>query len=245
MIQASKNFCATLSIIGSVFLIGCQEKDDIVPGTGEGKLGFAIVLGSSNNSQVNARTLTNHLEITEGFIQIKDLELEVEGRDDDGDFENELEIEFEDVRKVTFDQLDESSDFFISIPEGDYEEIDLELDLIDYRDEPSIYLDGQYQNQNGNNYQLIFEYFGDEIDFEVEIESEGDDAYFRIDNLINPLALLEINAYRWFGDISNIELDNADSDDGIIRINDNTNTEMYLKIINRIEASSEIEIELR
>lgn len=184
-------------MIGSLgFLFGCQQ-DVVVPGTGNGSLGLAFVLGTGGSSQVNARTLNNSLEISEGFIQIKDLELEMEGRDDNGEFEEELEIDFDEIRKVTFNQFDKSRDFLINIPEGEYEEIEMELDLIDHRNEPSIYLEGRYPGEDSEDRQVIFEYFGDDIDFEVEIEAEDDDAYFVIDGVNNPLALLEINAYLW------------------------------------------------
>ena len=245
MKQIIKNYGKIGLVLGFGFLIGCQNNDDSLPGTGEGALGLAFVLGSGNSSQPNARTLNNNLEITEGFIQIKELELEMEGRDENGRFEKELEIEFDNIRKVTFDQFDESSDFFINIPEGEYKEIELELDLIDHRNEPSIFLEGQYSGQNGESFQVLFEYFGDDIDFEVEIEAEDDDAYFRINRVNNPLALLEINAYLWFRDVSNAELDNAQKENGVIRITKDVNNAMYSKIVNRIKASSEIEIELK
>lgn len=92
---------------------------------------------------------------------------------------------------------------------------------------------------------MTFEYFGDDIDFEVEIESRRDDEYFKVDRTNNPLALLEINADRWFRDVTNEELDDATIEDGKILINRNSNRSLYSKIVKRIEASSEIDIELR
>jgi len=235
-----------LVVLSLIFACGCQENEDAVPGTGEGKIGMAFVLASGDNTAANARIAKNDLEILEGYVQIKELEMELEGRDANGRFEKEYDVRFDQIKKVTFDRVDESSDFFFNISEAEYKEIDMELDLIDYRNEPSIYLDGRYQNQEGDVIPVIFEYFGDDLDFEVEIESERDDAYFKIDRVNNPLALLEINAYRWFSDVNSGDLANATAgEDGIIRINRNSNSGMYSKIVKRIEASSEIEIELR
>lgn len=62
--------------------------------------------------------------------------------------------------------------------------------------------------QPSGDVKLIFEYFGDDIDFEVEIEGE-DDSYFRIDRINNPLALFEINAPLWFRGVSDTELEDA------------------------------------
>lgn len=243
--RITTNYFKPLLILSLGFLVGCQDNEDAVPGTGEGKIGMAFVLGSDSNSQPNAKVASNNLEIVEGFIQIKELEMELEGRNENGRFEREYEVEFNNIKKVTFDQFDESSDFFFNIPEAEYKEIEMELDLIENRNEPSIYLEGRYQNQSGNVTPVIFEYFGDDIDFEVEIESKRDDEYFRVDRTNNPLALLEINAYRWFRDVNDGELDDATVEDGIIRINRKSNSRIYAKIVKRIEASSEIEIELR
>ena len=239
------NYFKTMLILSMGFFVGCQESDDVVPGVGEGKIGMAFVLGSESNSQPNAKVANNNLEIMEGFIQIKELEMELKGRNKDGRFEKEYEVKFDEIKKVPFNQFDESSDFFFNIPEAEYKEIEMELDLIDHRNEPSIYLEGRYLNQAGQTIPVIFEYFGDDIDFEVEIESDRDDQYFKVDRSNNPLALLEINAYRWFRDVNSGELENATIDDGKIQINRNTNRSLYSRIVKRIEASSEIEIELR
>jgi len=228
-----------------VFAFGCKENEDAVPGSGEGKIGMAFVLGSDGDSQANARVTNNSLEILEGYIQIKELEMDLEGRNADGRFEKEYEVKFDEIKKVTFDRTDESSDFFFNIPEAEYKEIEMEIDLIDYRNEPSIHLQGRYQNTAEQTVPVVFEYFGDDIDFEIEIESERDDEYFTVDRTNNPLALLEINAHRWFRDVNSEELSAATVEDGKILINSNSNRSLYSKIVKRIEASSEIEMELR
>ena len=244
--RVTNYYFKTLLVLSMGFVVGCQENEDAVPGTGEGKIGMAFVLGSGSDFQPNAKIANSGLEIVEGYIQIKELEMELEGRNEDVRFERNYEVEFDEIKKVTFDQFDESSDFFFNIPEAEYKDIEMEMDLIEHRDEPSIYLDGRYQNQEGDVIPVVFEYFGDDIDFEIEIESERDDEYFKVDRVNNPLALLEINAYRWFRDVNNSELDNATvEDNGSIRINRNSNKTIYSKIVKRIEASSEIEIELR
>lgn len=228
-----------------VFAFGCKENEDAVPGSGEGKIGMAFVLGSGGDSQANARVSNNGLEILEGYIQIKELEMDLEGRNADGRFERDYEVKFDEIKKVPFNRTDESSDFFFNIPEAEYKDIEMEIDLIDYRNEPSIHLRGQYQNSAGKDIPVIFEYFGDDIDFEIEIESKWDDEYFKVDRSNNPLALLEIHANRWFRDVNSEELSAATVEDGKILINRNSNRSLYSKIVKRIEASSEIEMELR
>lgn len=242
-----KNYNKLLSILAftAVTAFSACSSDDETPsvGQGEGKMGIALVLKNNSMNTVNGRVENSNLTIEKGFIQIKELELEVEGRNENGDFEKEIEIEFDDIKKITFNEFDRSVDFFINIPEGEYQEIELELDLIDYRNEPSISFEGTFVNDEGASTPFKFEYFGDDIDFEVEIESD-DDNYFRVDRINNPLALFELNAINWLRNVTTTEMNSAERTDGVILLTRNSNSSIYNKIKQNIEASSEIEVEL-
>ena len=119
----------------------------------------------------------------------------------------------------------------------------MELDLIDYKNEASIYFEGTFTDDEGNSTPFQFEYFGDDIDFEVEIEAD-DDNYFTIDRINNPLALFELNAANWLRNVTTSEMTNAERTDGRILLTRNSNREIYNKIKKNIEESSEIEVEL-
>ncbi|MFC0262040.1 hypothetical protein [Fontibacter flavus] len=242
-----KNYNKLLSILAftAVTAFSACSSDDETPsvGQGEGKMGIALVLKNNSMNTVNGRVENSNLTIEKGFIQIKELELEVEGRNENGDFEKEIEIEFDDIKKITFNEFDRSVDFFLNIPEGEYDEIELELDLIDYRNEPSISFEGTFVNDEGASTPFKFEYFGDDIDFEVEIDAD-DDNYFRVDRINNPLALFELNAINWLRNVTSTEMNSAERTNGVILLTRNSNSSIYNKIKQNIEASSEIEVEL-
>ena len=265
-----KNYLASLALLTAILFSSCNPEEE-VPGIGEGKMGIAFVLKTNQLTAENARTMNSNLSIESGFIQIKELELELEGKgdgtededdsdddsdddnddsnddsddDNDGDDSNEIEIKFRDIQKITFDALDKSTDFFINIHEGEYKEIELEMDLIDYKNEPSIYFEGKINAADGTSKPFKFEFFGDDIDFKVEIEAEDDDNYFLVDRINNPLALFEINALNWFKNVSDSELEEAVSTDGVVVISKNSNKSLYEKVRNNIKASSEIEVDL-
>ncbi|WP_235954821.1 hypothetical protein [Cyclobacterium salsum] len=260
MLRQKLTAAATLLMLGIGFS-SCTTDEDMVPGTGEGTIGMLFKLQNDAGSSASSRTSAHGLNFVDGFIQIQELEMELEGDfnreglnpagsfdddDDDGDGEGsewEYEVEFDEVKKVTFDQFDTDTDFFIQIPEGSYEEIEMEIDLIDFGNEPSIQLNGTYSNDSGEEVPFRYEYYGDEIDFEVEIEA--DDAQFVVDRVNNPLILFELVPSRWFSGISDIELENADlDDDGLMLINQDNNQSLYQKISNRIEMDAEIEIDI-
>lgn len=239
----SKTILGALALATTFAFTSCNNEDEI-PGTGEGKLGLAFVLNNNTASAANARTENSNLTIKSGFIQIKELELGVEGRNNLGTFEKEFEIRFRDIKRVTFNEFDRSVDFFINIEAGEYKEIWMELDLIDHRNEPSIYIEGSYSPRSGASIPVVYEFFGDDIDFEVDISSK-DDGYFTIDARNNPLALFEINAVNWFRGVTDSEFENATLTGGRLLINRNTNRNIFSKVTENIRRSAEIDIYLK
>lgn len=263
MMLRQKLIATTTLLMLGVGFSSCTSEEDILPGTGDGTLGMLFKLQNDAGTSSTARTSAQGLNFVDGFIQIKELEMELEGDfdregltaagsfDDDGDDEDsdeggnqwEYEVEFDEVKKVMFDQFDSDTDFFIQIPEGTYEEIEMEIDLIDFGNEPSIQLNGTYSSNDGEEISFKYEYFGDEIDFEVEIEA--DNSQLVVDRLNNPLILFELVPSRWFSGISDVELENADLDgNGVMLINRDSNRSLYQKISDRIEADAELEIEI-
>lgn len=241
----------TLSKLSSVVLIislmSCSnnEEDPLIIGTGDVRMGIGVKMNSSSNP--GARIQNSGLEINSGFLQVKKIELETEGVDENGEFERELEFEFPEILKIDFNELDPGADFFINIPSGNYEEIEFEIDLIDNRNLPSIQLDGMFNREDGSSVPFRLEVFGDDdddLDFEVELEAENDDDLFFLDGVNNPLALLEINAKGWFSGIANSELENAELTDGVLVISRSHNERIYERVLDKIEDSSEIELEL-
>lgn len=245
--KITQNILAAAILFTSVSLFSCSDDNDPdVIGTGEVRIGMGVKLANSGNS--GARLMNAGVDINSGFIQIKELELETEGVDENGnEFERELELKFNEIKKINFDEFDSGVDFFINIPAGNYEEIEFEIDLIDHRSEPSLYLEGTYTYQDGRSVPLRLEVFGDDdddFDFQVELEAEDDDDLFFLDGVNNPLALFEINAKGWFSSVSTSELENAELTSGVLLINRNTNRSIYRKVEDRIKASTDIELEL-
>ncbi len=238
-----------MAFAASTFLFtSCSEDADLdIIGEGDVRIGMGVKL--KNDGNAGARILNSGIDVTSGFIQIKKIELETEGVDENGnEFEREYELKFKEIKKVDFNEFDAGVDFFINIPAGNYEEIEFEIDLIDNRNQPSIQLDGTYNYQDGSSVPMKFQVFGDDdddIDFEVELEAEDDDDLFFLDGVNNPLALFEIDAKGWFVNVSTTELENAELTDGILLISKNVNRSIYNKVEKRIKDSTDIELKMR
>lgn len=239
---------ATAFVLSGVFFASCSENSEPeIIGEGDVRIGMTVKL--NNNGNPGARILNSGIDVKSGFLQIKKIELETEGVDKDGnEFEREFELKFKEVKKIDFNEFDSNVDFFINIPEGNYEKIEFEIDLIDNRNLPSIQLDGTYTYQDGRTVPMRFQVFGnddDDFDFEVELETENDDDLFFLNGVNNPLTLFQIDAKGWFINVSSSELENAELSGGILLISKNSNSSIYQKVETRIKASNDIELKMR
>lgn len=246
--ETTHKFYTAAVVLAGMLFSSCSDDSDLdIIGEGDVRIGMGVQLKNSGNS--GARLMNTGIDVESGFLQIKEIELETEGRDADGnEFEREFDLKFKEVKKIDFNEIDTGADFFINIPSGNYEEIEFEIDLIDNRNEPSIQLDGTFTYQDGSTIPMRFQVFGDdddEIDFEVELEAENDDDLFFLDGVDNPFALFQIDANGWFENVSTAELEDADLTDGILLISKTVNISIYNKVESRIKDSTDIELKMK
>ncbi|RIW14529.1 hypothetical protein D0X99_13315 [Algoriphagus lacus] len=241
-----KLYALSFGLLGLGLFSCSEDSDPDVIGEGDVRIGMGVKLSSSGNP--GARILNAEIDVQSGFLQIKKIELETEGQDENGNlFEREFELKFKEIKKIDFNEFDAGVDFFINIPSGNYEEIEFDIDLIDNRNQPSIQLEGTYTYQDGRSVPMKFEVYGnddDDFDFEVELEGDEDDDLFFLDGVNNPLALFQIDAQGWFSGVSTSELESAELTNGILLINNDVNKSIYRKVETRIKDSSDVELKM-
>lgn len=239
-------YALTFGLLGLGLFSCTEDSDPDVIGQGDVRIGMGVKLKTTGNS--GARMLNTGIDVESGFLQIKKIELETEGQDENGDeFERELELKFNEIKKIDFNEFDAGVDFFINIPSGNYEEIEFDIDLIDNRNQPSIQLEGTYTYQDGRSVPMRFEVYGnddDDFDFEIELEGDDDDDLFFLDGVNNPLALFQIDAKGWFSGVSTSDLESAELTNGVILINKDVNKSIYRKVETRIKDSSDVELKM-
>jgi hypothetical protein len=246
--KTSQTIYALIFALSGFLFTSCTDEDDpVILGEGDARIGMAVQLKNTGNS--GARILNSGIDVQRGFLQIKEIELETEGVDVNGnEFEREIKLKFKEIKKIDFNEIDSGADFFIQIPAGNYKEIEFEIDLIDNRNEPSIQLEGTFTYQDGRSVPMRFQVFGnddDDFDFNVELEAEDDDDLFFLDGDNNPLALFQIDAKGWFRNVSTSEMENAVLTEGILLINKDKNKAIYRKVESRIKDSTDIELKLK
>jgi hypothetical protein len=183
----------------------------------------------SSQSTINGRTSATGLTFTEVKVGVDELEFETEQENSDEDVNGEDDsekVEYE--GPYTVDLINGTSNPNFGLTEvagGVYDEIEIELAPV---------------MADGNSVFIRFTYDGKTYEFstteELEIEIEDLSGYTIDENALTNMLVL-INLDNLF---AGIDLSGAVADeDGVIRINDSSNSEITQTIINQFEDSCE------
>lgn len=225
-------------IMGSLWLVGCSDD----PATEGVNIQMKAVTNLSTIN--NGRTNATELEFNEVLLGVRELEFETleeddqensdddsDGEDDDGEDDNE-EIEFKGSYVVDLINGTSTPDFGLAtLQPGVYEEIEIELGPV-LPNNNSVFIAFTYTPDGGTPVQVEFS-TKREIEFEIEDEKSG----YKLDAnaLTNILVLLDLDVLFSSVDLSTAEAD----DDGVVRINDTSNSKLVLQILSRLEDSCE------
>ncbi|MBZ9632102.1 hypothetical protein LB465_15060 [Salegentibacter sp. LM13S] len=189
----------------------------------------------AERSASNKQATGGNFVFSDGFITISELEYEAES---ENDLET-VEFELEQVIVIDFATGIPTPDIrAISIPAGTYEEVEIEVELFDETDEPSVVLNGTYTSPDGTTHLVRFEFNSDE---EFEVEREGTIIFTE-----NQSAIAEItfDPSFWFAGVTDEHMENANKNmDGIILISEDSNTDIFDIVEEGLELATDLEIE--
>lgn len=183
----------------------------------------------SSLSTINGKIKATGLTFTEVKLGVEELEFETEDENSDEDLHGEDDsekVEFEGPYTVDLINGTSSPSFGLAdVVGGVYDEIEIELAPV---------------MTDGNSVFISFTYDGTTYEFstteEIEIEIESLAGYTVDENALTNILVL-INLDNLFADI---DLGDAVADeDGVVRINDSSNSEIAHSIIDQLEDSCE------
>ena len=218
--------------IFSLFILGLVscEKDDINDPT------FQLKFDTVTSEATLKSTSANSIQFTSGYIILENIEFQAESDTDS------IEVDFEIDGYITIDFAtgnvtpDLST---IEIVPGYYTEIELEFELWDQTEQPSIYLEGTWTDANDmlHPVRLIMP-VGQT--FSLEIEGE-----FTIEESSAMIAEITIDPSAWFlGEAGDLLPSATANEDDIIVISPDENSDIYDIIKDAIDYFSEVEIEM-
>jgi hypothetical protein len=213
----TRNLISVLLLLAIV--IGACSSDPQLDGV---KLKMKAI---TSQSSLNGRTSATGLSFTEVKFGVREIEFEMEDDDDDDDTE---EVEFEGAFTVDLIAGTSNPSFGLAdVASGVYDEIEIELAPV-MADGNSIFISF---TKNGITYE-----FSSKQEFDIEIEDANG---YTIDAnaLTNILVLVNLDVL-----FANVNLDNAIADeDGVVRINETSNSSLASQIINQLEDSCDVD----
>lgn len=212
-----------LVAIAGLMVAACESNDPAVDGV---KMKMKAVTSAST---INGRTSATGLTFTEVKIGVDELEFETELENSDEDVSGEddsEEVEFDGPYTVDLINGTANPNFGLAeVAGGIYDEIEIEMAPV-MTDGNTIFISFTY---NGANYEFS-------TTEEVEIELENLGGFVVDENALNNMLVL-INLDNLF---AGIDLSGAVADeDGVIRINDASNSDIAQDIIDQFEDSCE------
>lgn len=180
--------------------------------------------------------------IQEGFICIKKLDLTVEGNNITSSFSKNLDIKFNEIKKISFDKGNDAEDFQINVPQGNYKNLTFGIELIDFPGMPAVMIYAAYYSQKKELLNLQIELFDINPRFEQALDTKDQNPTNDNDN---PSFIFEINASKWLEKLSFEDLENADLSNDTILINPSNNQSLYQKIATQIMNGQNVKLELK
>jgi hypothetical protein len=212
----------TITLFLFLFLNGCQEVEPIYEGTGT--IEFQFELNKETGSVNKAGDLTFH----SGFIVIREIVF-----DGDRPGSTSVSITHEQVSTIDFATGVASPPVNVEIPAGQYESVNLGIEIQDENDNPTIVIEGDYERTDGTISPIRFEMVSGEV-FEAEAESAS------VPSNVPALAKITFDPIAWFERVSITQLDNARvNSSGIIVISEESNEAIFDIVADGLDRSTE------
>jgi len=120
----------------------------------------------------------------------------------------------------------------VIIPYGDYNAVNLGIEILDEDDSPSVMAQGTYTDANNVVTEVHFEFNSGEV-FEAEAES-----YSFVEGT-RAIAQIDFSPAVWFSQVTEAMLDGADRVDGVIMINETTNSDIFDMVADKLDDATE------
>lgn len=212
-------------------LVSCGDDDEVTNAT----VSMSFIGNSSAINVPAGRVETNTLQFTSGTIRLRQIQFQAET--DEGD---SIEVNLEQIVDIDFATGATTPDLSnLVFPIGTYAEVEVELELQDENNNPSVVIEGTFTDANDETHPIRFEFNSGET-FEVEKEGRivfGEGA--------SVLAEITFDPGVWFAGVTREELSVATkNNDGVIVISETSNADIFDIVADGLDLATEVEITL-
>jgi len=190
--------------------------------------------GNTSSIAVPAgRVLSNSLEFTSGTIKLVQIQFQAETDEADS-----IEASIEQIVEIDFATGATTPDLSgLTFPVGTYSEVEVELELLDENDQPSVLIEGTFTDANNESHPIRFEFNSGET---FEVEKEGSITF---EEGASVLAEVTFDPAVWFAGVTMEELSAASkNNDGMIVICETSNPEIFDIVADGLDLATEVEL---
>ena len=187
------------------------------------------------NSGLKSAEQTKELSFNSGRITLREVQFEVETDEDSV----EVNFELETITEIDFATGKTNPDIsYAKIPAGTYNAMEVEIELQDEGDAPSVVLNGTFVDVEGVSHDIRFEFNSGET---FEVEKEGTITF---ETNQTALAKVTIDPTAWLAEVTAAQLSEATkNDNGVIVISSTQNTDIFDIAADGLDMATEVEIE--
>lgn len=216
-----------LTILSIILLLGSCQKAELKKPT---RVNFAF--------DVSKAPAQSNVKLNNGEINLINFNItgnRVEG--DDIDFNRN----FSEGLTIDLNSSGEVSELDFDLPQGQYNNINLDFGIDENGVIPAIRLDGIYKPTSGPTVALLFEYYGSQ-NFAISGEDDSSSSSIVMDKDVGKKATIEFNPVYWFETLTANQLDNAAVISGTgqdqLILSATSNITLYEIVLNRISESN-------
>jgi hypothetical protein len=181
------------------------------------------------NENVQNYKADGDLQFNSGYITIR--EVVFDGERSDGE---SISITKEQVVSYDFATAASSpANVAVVIPDGDYTDVNLGIELQDVNGDPSIVVEGTYEKSDGVVYPIRFEFNSGEV-------FEATAAAVTIAPNTTAISKITFDPHVWFANVPYNRLENAEVDDnGTIVISSSSNSAIFDLVADGLDLSTQ------
>ncbi len=205
------------------FLVSCSD-DDINPNA---TIKLEVATTSGSTSVQSKLVVTNGLEFTSGSITFTEIVF------DGQNGTVSVSRTHEQIATIDYATGIVTPEVIISVPPGNYTNVNLGIELQDENDTPTVVIDGTYTNSNDLIIPIRFEFNSGEV-------FEANAASVVIEERADLIGKITFDAISWFSTITASQLDNATLTDGVIVISGTSNAAIFDTVADRLDVDTEV-----
>ena len=205
-----------MSILAAIMLSSCSS-DDAESTTSTIRLAV-------NTTAADSRMASN-LQFDSGSITIRELVFDGENGD------VSVSRTKEQIATIDYATGNVTPEVVVTIPSGNYSDVNLGIELQDVNDTPTVVINGTYTNAKSEVIPVRFEFNSGEV-FEANAVSVN------IPEGANLIGKITFDANSWFSTVTNGQMDNATQTNGIIVISQTQNPAIFDVVANRLDVET-------